>query len=109
MFEKIHSFLIALPFVKGIYNQILSIVKTQFEKLQSTLSDRTYTHITGLIDKIAGICLILLSIYVIYSIFFFIYSLIVHKHLKIRVLISVLISLPFLIAIYVIYAYLNGV
>ncbi len=107
MFEKIHKVIIGNGIVSSIYNSIYTIVETQFEKFKETLSEKSYNSITGLIDQIAGITLILLTIYVIYSIFHFFYSLIIDKRFKPKVLVSVAISLPFLIVIYVIYAYLN--
>ncbi len=107
MFEKIHTFITQSSLTSGIYNSVYTFVKTQFENFQETLSVKTYTGIVEIVDKIATISLILLTIYILYSIFHFLYTFIFKGKFKIKILIALAIAIPFTILVYVIYAYLN--
>lgn len=108
MFEKIHTFVIGNTFLSGIFNLVYSPIQKQLDKLKETLSENSYTNIEEMLDKIAGISLILLSIYIVYSIFYFIYAVIVKRKIKIGILISIAVSIPFLLLFYVVYAYIHS-
>ena len=105
MFEKIHNFVSQTD----IYRSVYTFVEKQFTTLQETLSERTYSSIIGIVDKIATVLVILFAIYTTYSLLHFLYSLIFKAKFRIMVLISLLISIPLLIVIYVVFAYINVV
>ncbi len=107
MFEKIHTFITQNSLTSGIYNNVYTFVKTQFENFQETLSVKTYTGIVEIVDKVATISLILLVIYILYSIFHFFYTFIFKGQFKIKILIALAIAIPVTIVIYVVYAYFN--
>ncbi|HRX44332.1 MAG TPA: hypothetical protein P5059_03740 [Candidatus Dojkabacteria bacterium] len=107
MFNNIHTFVLSNPFLANLFNTFYSPVQKQLDKLKETLSENSYSNIEGLLDKISSISLILLSIYIVYSIFFFIYSFIFKHKIRIKVLISIAICLPLLLLCYAIYTYIN--
>ena len=107
MFNNIHVFVLGNPFLLNIFNTFYSPVVKQLDILKATLSENSYSNIESVLNKIAGISLILLSIYIAYSILYFIHSFLFRHRIKIRVLISLAISLSILALCYAIYAYIN--
>ncbi len=107
MIERIHKVITQSSITSGIYNIVYTLVRNQFEGLKQTLSDQVYSNITEIVDKISTVSLILLTIYIIYLLFHFTYSLIFKRRFKLKILISLAIAFPFLILFYVVYSYLN--
>lgn len=107
MFNNIHTFVLGNPFLLNIFNTFYSPVEKQLDILKDTLSENSYSNIESVLNKIAGVSLILLSIYIVYSILYFIHSFLFRHKIKIKVLFSIAICLPLLALCYVIYAYIN--
>jgi len=107
MFEKIHDFVLKTPFLSGVLNIIQSPISKQLDKLKETLSESAYLNIEGMLDKIARISLILLSVYIVYSIFSFIYAFIFQRKIRIKILISTAVAIPILLLAYAVYTYIH--
>ncbi len=107
MFNTIHTFVLGNTFLNSIFGIFFSPVEKQLDKLKETLSESSYLNIEGMLDKIAGISLILLSIYIVYSLLTFLSSFIFRKRLRVKILISTVLAIPFLLLAYAIFAYLH--
>ena len=107
MIEKIHTFIIQNSITSKIYSPVYNFIQKWLTKLEEILSEKTYESIITMIDKITGISLILLLVYIVYSLLLFIYSLLFKKKFRIFLLISLGISIIFFLALLAIYAYIN--
>lgn len=83
-----------------------SILDKIFVSLQSTLSEESYNNVLLVIKPVFTISLILIPIYIVYSLLHFFYFLLTKRRLKIKVLISVIIAFVFFVVIYITYKYL---
>jgi hypothetical protein len=89
---------IGKPFsISVIDNFIIGIQET----LSETLSVESYENTLSILKPILTVCVILLPIYIVYSLLHFIYKFLFRRRLKIRVLISVAFSFIFFYIAYV--------
>ncbi len=107
MLEKIFMLLSKTPLISSIFNLVYTPIEKHLNILKDTLSEKTYGSIESMLDKISTISVILLLIYIIYSILFFLYSFVFKKRIKIKILISISFAFLFLLLFYSIYAYIN--
>ena len=102
MFEK---------YIEAIYNSpytqiINNLVEVPFKYLERTLSQTSYSNIINLLKPVLTVCILLYIVYIVFSILHFFYSLIFRGSFKLKVLISVLISIVLLYTFYAAYRYL---
>ncbi|HBB64522.1 MAG: hypothetical protein UR34_C0010G0024 [candidate division WS6 bacterium GW2011_GWC1_33_20] len=82
-------------------SEVVKVIDKPFTYLQKTLSEQTYNNITNLVDTVLTVAFVLLAIYIVYSTLHFLSGIFSGKF-RLRVLISIIISLAFFFLIYLI-------
>lgn len=102
MFDKYIEQIYTASYTQALNN----LVAVPFKYLERTLSQTSYSNILSILKPVLTVCIVLYIVYIIFSILHFLHSLIFKGRFRLKVLISVLISIFMLYTFYVAYRYL---
>ncbi len=102
MFDKYIEQIYTASYTQALNN----LVAVPFKYLERTLSETSYSNILSILKPVFTVCIILYIVYIIFSILHFLNSLIFKGRFRLKVLISILVSIILLYTFYVAYRYL---